>query len=45
MALGMYPGGGELGAEGAGVITEVGPDVAGVAVGDAVMGLLGGGGF
>ncbi|HWF27670.1 MAG TPA: SDR family NAD(P)-dependent oxidoreductase [Mycobacterium sp.] len=41
VALGMYPGGGELGAEGAGVVVEVGPDVAGLAVGDAVMGLLG----
>ena len=37
----MYPGGGELGAEGAGVIVEVGPGVTGLAVGDAVMGLLG----
>ena len=41
MALGMTPGGGELGVEGAGVIVEVGPGVAGLAVGDAVMGLLG----
>ena len=41
VALGMYPGGGELGAEGAGVVVEVGPGVAGLAVGDAVMGLLG----
>ncbi|OBG59797.1 type I polyketide synthase [Mycobacterium sp. E3339] len=41
VALGMYPGGGQLGAEGAGVIVEVGPDVTGLAVGDAVMGLLG----
>ncbi|OBG22026.1 type I polyketide synthase [Mycobacterium sp. 852002-51057_SCH5723018] len=41
VALGMYPGGGELGAEGAGVITEVGPGVTGLAVGDAVLGLLG----
>ncbi len=41
VALGMYPGGGELGAEGAGVVTEVGPGVEGLAVGDAVMGLLG----
>ena len=30
VALGMYPGGGELGAEGAGVVTEVGPGVDGV---------------
>jgi polyketide synthase 7 len=41
VALRMYPGGGELGAEGAGVVVEVGPGVTGVAVGDAVMGLLG----
>ncbi len=41
VALGMYPGGGELGAEGAGVIVEVGSGVDGLAVGDAVMGLLG----
>jgi acyl transferase domain-containing protein/NADPH:quinone reductase-like Zn-dependent oxidoreductase/acyl carrier protein/NADP-dependent 3-hydroxy acid dehydrogenase YdfG len=41
VALGMYPGGGQLGAEGAGVVTEVGSGVEGLAVGDAVMGLLG----
>ncbi|MEZ0353313.1 acyltransferase domain-containing protein, partial [Mycobacterium sp. pR1184] len=41
VALGMYPGGGELGVEGAGVIVETGPGVQGLAVGDAVMGLLG----
>ncbi|MEB4211035.1 type I polyketide synthase [Mycobacterium sp. 94-17] len=41
VALGMYPGGGRLGAEGSGVVVEVGPDVRGLAVGDAVMGLLG----
>ncbi|OBH79452.1 polyketide synthase [Mycobacterium mantenii] len=41
VALGMYPGGGRLGAEGSGVVVEVGPDVTGLAVGDAVMGLLG----
>ncbi len=41
VALGMYPGGGKLGVEGAGVVVEVGPSVTGVAVGDAVMGLLG----
>jgi acyl transferase domain-containing protein/NADPH:quinone reductase-like Zn-dependent oxidoreductase/NADP-dependent 3-hydroxy acid dehydrogenase YdfG/acyl carrier protein len=41
VALGMYPGGGELGAEGAGVVVEVGPGVTGLAVGDAVMGLFG----
>ncbi len=41
VALGMYPGGGELGVEGAGVIVEVGPGVRGLSVGDPVMGLLG----
>ncbi|ORW85266.1 polyketide synthase [Mycobacterium sp. IEC1808] len=41
VALGMYPGGGQLGAEGVGVIAEVGPGVSGLAVGDRVMGLLG----
>jgi acyl transferase domain-containing protein/NADPH:quinone reductase-like Zn-dependent oxidoreductase/NADP-dependent 3-hydroxy acid dehydrogenase YdfG/acyl carrier protein len=41
VALGMYPGGGELGAEGTGVVVEVGPGVQGLAVGDAVLGLLG----
>ncbi|MGO9385505.1 MAG: SDR family NAD(P)-dependent oxidoreductase [Mycobacterium sp.] len=41
VALGMYPGGGELGAEGAGVVVEVGAGVQGLAVGDAVVGLLG----
>lgn len=42
-ALGMYPGHApELGAEGAGVVIETGPEVTGVTVGDAVMGLLAG---
>ncbi|MBV8785564.1 MAG: type I polyketide synthase, partial [Mycobacterium sp.] len=41
VALGMYPGGGQLGAEGAGVIVEVGPGVTGQQVDDPVMGLLG----
>ncbi|WP_082129469.1 type I polyketide synthase [Mycobacterium haemophilum] len=41
VALGMYPGGGELGVEGAGVVVEVGRGVTRVAVGDAVLGLLG----
>jgi polyketide synthase 1/15 len=42
-ALGMYPGQAPvLGAEGAGVVVETGPEVAGVQVGDAVMGLLAG---
>ncbi|TVS85676.1 type I polyketide synthase [Mycobacterium helveticum] len=41
VALGMYPGGGELGVEGAGLVAAVGPGVTGLAVGDAVTGLLG----
>ncbi|MEY8016515.1 SDR family NAD(P)-dependent oxidoreductase [Mycobacterium servetii] len=41
VALGMYPGGGDLGVEGAGVIAAVGPGVTGLAVGDLVTGLLG----
>ncbi|GLB81275.1 polyketide synthase [Mycobacterium kiyosense] len=41
VALGMYPGGGQLGAEGAGVVVEVGPGVTGLSVGDTVLGLLG----
>jgi 4-hydroxyphenylalkanoate synthase len=42
-ALGMYPGHAPtLGAEGAGVVIETGPELAGVAVGDAVMGLMAG---
>jgi polyketide synthase 7 len=41
VALGMYPGGGELGVDGAGLVVEVGPGVSGVARGDAVMGLFG----
>ncbi|WP_084454064.1 type I polyketide synthase, partial [Mycobacterium interjectum] len=41
VALGMYPGAAELGAEGAGVITEVGPGVSGLTVGDAVTGIIG----
>ena len=41
VALGMYPGAAELGAEGSGVVVEVGPGVTGLAVGDAVMGVLG----
>ncbi|WP_055546106.1 SDR family NAD(P)-dependent oxidoreductase [Streptomyces kanamyceticus] len=39
-ALGMYPGELTLGAEGAGLVTEVGADVAHLAVGDRVMGLF-----
>ncbi|WP_078956042.1 type I polyketide synthase [Streptomyces sp. NRRL B-1140] len=39
--LGMYPGdAGLLGQEGAGVVTEVGPEVTGLAPGDRVMGLF-----
>ena len=42
IALGMYPGDGGVfrGSEGAGVVTEVGPGVTGVAAGDRVMGLF-----
>ena len=41
--LGMYPGDvPALGAEGAGVVVEIGPEVTTVAVGDAVMGLIAG---
>ncbi|MET8572530.1 type I polyketide synthase [Streptomyces sp. NPDC004783] len=40
VALGMYPGRAALGAEGAGVVTEVGPDVTWPAVGDRVFGLM-----
>lgn len=41
LALGMYPGSGDLGVEGAGVVVEVGAAVTGLSVGDAVMGQLG----
>ncbi|BBX45465.1 type I polyketide synthase [Mycobacterium cookii] len=42
-ALGMYPGAAPvLGAEGAGVVVETGAGVAGLAVGDTVMGLIDG---
>ncbi|MDM4142048.1 type I polyketide synthase [Mycobacterium sp. FLAC0960] len=41
VALGMYPGAAQLGAEGAGIVTEVGPGVTDVAVGDPVMGIFG----
>ncbi|WP_424384929.1 type I polyketide synthase, partial [Mycobacterium sp.] len=45
VALGMYPGQTPaLGAEGAGVVIEVAADVAPLAVGDPVMGLIGGAG-
>nr|QDA77044.1 polyketide synthase [Jahnella sp. MSr9139] len=40
-ALGMYPGeAGPLGLEGAGIVTEVGPEVTHLAPGDRVMGLF-----
>ncbi|MER5642807.1 SDR family NAD(P)-dependent oxidoreductase, partial [Kitasatospora sp. NPDC002227] len=42
-ALGMYPVVAPLGIEGAGVVAEVGPGVAGLAVGDRVLGMFGGG--
>ncbi|WP_394838005.1 SDR family NAD(P)-dependent oxidoreductase [Pendulispora rubella] len=39
--LGMYPGeAGPLGLEGAGIVTEVGPDVPSLSVGDRVMGVF-----
>jgi NADPH:quinone reductase-like Zn-dependent oxidoreductase/NADP-dependent 3-hydroxy acid dehydrogenase YdfG/acyl carrier protein len=41
VALGMYPGAAQLGAEGAGIVTEVGAGVTDLAVGDAVLGIFG----
>ncbi|RAU91271.1 polyketide synthase [Mycobacterium colombiense] len=41
VALGMYPGAAQLGAEGAGIVTELGAGVNDLAVGDAVMGIFG----
>ncbi|MEV4517243.1 SDR family NAD(P)-dependent oxidoreductase, partial [Dactylosporangium sp. NPDC049525] len=38
IALGMYPEPEHVGSEAAGVVTEVGPDVTGIAVGDRVLG-------
>jgi polyene macrolide polyketide synthase len=43
IALGMYPGGGEIGGEGVGIVQAVGPGVETLRVGDRVMGLLEGG--
>nr|AJW65408.1 type I modular polyketide synthase [Nocardiopsis sp. CMB-M0232] len=40
MVLGMYPGEISLGSEGAGVVTEIGPGVADIRVGDRVAGYL-----
>jgi polyketide synthase 12 len=40
IALGVYPGAAPLGAEGAGVVTEVGAGVSGIAPGDRVMGVF-----
>ena len=42
ITLGMYPGGGSVGGEGAGAVLEVGPGVEDLAPGDRVMGLLDG---
>ncbi|WP_419538311.1 SDR family NAD(P)-dependent oxidoreductase [Mycobacterium colombiense] len=41
VALGMYPGVAQLGAEGAGIVTELGAGVTDLAVGDSVMGIFG----
>ena len=43
IGLGMYPGGGLMGSEIAGTVIETGPEVAGFAVGDRVMGVAAGG--
>ncbi|MFG3716161.1 SDR family NAD(P)-dependent oxidoreductase, partial [Micromonospora sp. NPDC047730] len=43
VGLGVYPGGGSVGVEGAGVVVEVGVGVGHVAVGDRVLGLWSGG--
>nr|WP_246422139.1 type I polyketide synthase [Nocardiopsis mwathae] len=42
IAVGLYPGGGTMGCEAAGVVTEIGPDVTGLRPGDRVMGLFDG---
>jgi NADPH:quinone reductase-like Zn-dependent oxidoreductase/malonyl CoA-acyl carrier protein transacylase/acyl carrier protein len=43
IALGMYPGQARIGAEAAGIVTEVGPGVTDLAAGDRVTGLFAGG--
>ncbi|MEV0376024.1 zinc-binding dehydrogenase, partial [Streptomyces sp. NPDC050636] len=43
IGLDMYPGGGVMGSEVAGTVTETGPGVSGLAVGDRVMGVASGG--
>ncbi|GAA2515935.1 hypothetical protein GCM10010434_073420 [Winogradskya humida] len=43
IALGMYPGGGVMGSEIAGVVVETAPDVTNVATGDRVTGIAAGG--
>ena len=43
IALGMYPAAAVMGSEGAGVVTETGPGVTGLAAGDRVLGLAPGG--
>ena len=43
IALRMYPGEAAVGSEAAGVVLDVGPDAAGFAVGDRVMGFMPGG--
>ncbi|MFI9201286.1 type I polyketide synthase [Streptomyces sp. NPDC053048] len=40
IALGMYPGDATLGSEAAGVVTETGPGVTGLAPGDRVLGMI-----
>ncbi|WP_241265905.1 SDR family NAD(P)-dependent oxidoreductase [Streptomyces boncukensis] len=40
VSLGMYPGGGKIGGEGAGVVLETGPSVTGLRPGDRVMGIF-----
>ncbi len=40
IALGAYPGAATMGAEGAGIVTEVGPGVPDLRAGDRVMGLM-----